>query len=41
MDTSKIKIVAMDLDGTLTQHKQLLEDFNRNALDMLSKNTSL
>lgn len=41
MDITKIKIVAMDLDGTLTQHKQLLEDFNRNALDMLSKKYKL
>lgn len=30
-----IKIIAMDLDGTLTQHKSKLEDFNRYALDSL------
>ncbi len=32
-----IKVVAFDLDGTLTQHKQPLSPENRAALDMLSK----
>ena len=35
MDVKKIKLVAMDLDGTLTQHKQPLSDENRAALDAL------
>lgn len=36
MDISKIKVVAMDLDGTLTQHKQPLSKENKKALDMLA-----
>ncbi len=36
-----IKIIALDLDGTLTQHKQPLEDENRNALELLSKKYKL
>lgn len=36
-----IKIVAMDLDGTLTQHKQLLDKEHRDALDELSKKYKL
>ncbi len=35
MDVSKIKLVAMDLDGTLTQHKSPLTPENRAALDAL------
>lgn len=31
-----IKIVAMDLDGTLTQHKQLLDAKHKTALDKLA-----
>lgn len=41
MNTDKIKVVAMDLDGTLTQHKQLLDENNRCALDELSKKYKL
>ena len=41
MDNSKIKVVAMDLDGTLTQHKQGLEEANRAALDALSRKYKL
>ena len=41
MNTEKIKIVAMDLDGTLTQHKQKLDEANKNALDALSKKYKL
>ena len=41
IDFSKIKIVAMDLDGTLTQHKQPLDKVHRDALDMLSKKYKL
>ena len=36
MDTSKIKVIAMDLDGTLTQHKTKLDDAHKAALDALS-----
>ena len=36
-DKDNIKVVAMDLDGTLTQHKQLLDDTNRAVLDKLSQ----
>lgn len=35
MDVKKIKLIAMDLDGTLTQHKQPLDYSHRLALDML------
>ncbi|HSK67724.1 MAG TPA: phosphomannomutase, partial [Candidatus Limnocylindria bacterium] len=35
MDASAIKVVAMDLDGTLTQHKSPLGGENRAALDRL------
>lgn len=41
MDVSKIKVVAMDLDGTLTQHKQALEPATKAALDALSKKYKL
>ncbi len=33
---TNLKLVALDLDGTLTQHKTKLEDFNKRALDRLS-----
>ena len=36
MDVSKIKVIAMDLDGTLTQHKTKLDDAHKAALDALS-----
>ncbi|MBR5156231.1 MAG: HAD hydrolase family protein [Clostridia bacterium] len=41
MDKNKIKVVAMDLDGTLTQHKQLLDDEHKKSLDELSKRYKL
>lgn len=41
MDKSKIKVVAMDLDGTLTQHKQPLDKTHRDALIELSKKYKL
>ena len=41
MDVSKIKLVAMDLDGTLTQHKEQLDSEHREALDKLSKKYKL
>lgn len=41
MDKSKIKVVAMDLDGTLTQHKTPLDDAHRAALDALSEKYKL
>ena len=34
-DVKKIRVVAMDLDGTLTQHKSPLTPENRAALDAL------
>jgi HAD superfamily hydrolase (TIGR01484 family) len=41
MDKSKIKLVAMDLDGTLTQHREKLDIIHREALDSLSKKYKL
>lgn len=41
MDIAKIKVVAMDLDGTLTQHKQPMEPAVREALVALSKKYKL
>lgn len=41
MNKENIKVVAMDLDGTLTQHKQLLDPTNKEALDELSKKYKL
>ena len=32
IELEKIKVVAMDLDGTLTQHKEPLTEENREAL---------
>lgn len=37
MNIEKIKVIAMDLDGTLTQHKQPLSVENKAALDALGK----
>lgn len=37
VDLSKIKAVAMDLDGTITQHKEPLTEKNREALVALSE----
>lgn len=37
VDYEKIKVVAMDLDGTLTQHKQPLDEAHKAALDALSE----
>ena len=37
MNVNNIKLVAFDLDGTLTQHKTKLDDVNRAVLDKLSK----
>lgn len=41
MDVSKIKVVAMDMDGTLTQHKEQLSDENKLALDKLGEKYKL
>ena len=41
MDVSKIKVIAMDLDGTLTQHKERLSPEHRRILDLLSKKYKL
>lgn len=38
---NSIKLVAFDLDGTLTQHKTPLDDTNRAVLDALSKKYKL
>ena len=40
-DISKIQVIAMDLDGTLTQHKEQLEPEQRAALERLSKKYKL
>ena len=37
MDKSKIQVIAMDLDGTLTQHKQPLSPQTRAILEALGK----
>ena len=37
MDTHNIRVVAMDLDGTLTQHKSPLSDRCRRTLENLAK----
>ncbi len=37
MDSAKIKLVAFDLDGTLTQHRSPLSRENRDTLDALAK----
>lgn len=41
MNKNDIKLIAFDLDGTLTQHKQPLDDKNRAVLDALSKKYKL
>ena len=41
MDKNKIKLIAMDLDGTLTQHKEQLDSIHRETLDKLSKKYKL
>ena len=41
MDAKKIKLIAMDLDGTLTQHKESLTEEQRAVLDRLAKKYSL
>jgi len=41
MNKDDIKLIAMDLDGTLTQHKQPLTPANREALDKLSQKYKL
>ncbi|MBQ8075885.1 MAG: HAD-IIB family hydrolase [Oscillospiraceae bacterium] len=38
---NEIRLIAFDLDGTLTQHKSPLEDKNRQLLDALRKDYSL
>ena len=37
MDKGKIRVIAMDLDGTLTQHKQPLPPLTRATLEALGK----
>ncbi len=41
MDISKIKLIAFDLDGTITQHKQPMIPENKAALDALGKKYKL
>lgn len=41
MDVSEIKVIAMDLDGTLTQHKQHMSEKCRQTLINLSKRYKL
>lgn len=41
MNKDKIKLIAFDMDGTLTQHKSKLADKNRRLLDELSKKYKL
>lgn len=41
MDTSKIKLIALDLDGTLTQHKEHLGEKNRAVLNKLAEKYKL
>jgi len=41
MDKSKIKVIAMDLDGTLTQHKQPMMPLTRETLVKLSEKYKL
>lgn len=41
MDIKKIKLIAMDLDGTLTQHKEQLDSEHKATLDALSKKYKL
>ena len=41
MEKNKIKVIAMDLDGTLTQHKEGLCEANKKTLDALSKKFKL
>ncbi|MBO4897104.1 MAG: HAD hydrolase family protein [Clostridia bacterium] len=41
MDKDKIKVVAMDLDGTLTQHKSQLDAAHKEALDKMSEKYKL
>lgn len=41
MNKSKIKLIAMDLDGTLTQHKEALISEHRKILTNLSKKYKL
>ena len=41
MDVTRIKVVAMDLDGTLTQHKQPMTPQVRQALEALQKKYKL
>ena len=41
MDVTKIKVIAMDLDGTLTQHKEQLDEEHKATLDALGQRYKL
>ena len=41
MEIKNIKLIAMDLDGTLTQHKEQLIPENKEIIDQLAKKYKL
>ena len=41
MDVNKIKLIALDLDGTLTQHREQLGEKNREVLNKLAEKYKL
>ena len=41
MEKSNVKLIAFDLDGTLTQHKTMLKKDNRELLEELKKKYKL
>lgn len=41
MDVNKIKLIALDLDGTLTQHREQLGEKNRDVLNKLAEKYKL
>lgn len=41
MELEKIRVVSLDLDGTITQHKEPLTEENRRALEALSEKYSV
>ena len=41
MDIKKIRLIAMDLDGTLTQHREQLDEKHRQILDRLGEKYKL
>lgn len=41
MNKGKIRLIALDMDGTITQHRTKLEPMNREVLDRLSEKYSI